>query len=97
MTDDRLRFRVDRTESGGSKRESAAAPFPPASKAGRSGKRTAVIVKVGPSNYVPPGFDVQNRIDDKLFTARADADAIRAADDDPDVISISPSRPLHSD
>jgi hypothetical protein len=55
-----------------------------------------VIVKVRRPDYVPPGFELHTRIDATLFTARADRQALDAADADPEVVSIAPSRPLHA-
>jgi hypothetical protein len=54
-----------------------------------------VIVKVRTDGYVPSGFNVRSRIDGTMFTATASADAIEAAEADPEVVSIAPARRLY--
>ena len=66
----------------GSPAEAAAAPT------------ARVIAKVRTPNYVPPGFVVRTRIDATMFTADAPPDAVDAANDDPEVESISHARNL---
>ncbi|MGI8683642.1 MAG: hypothetical protein ACR2MO_00805 [Acidimicrobiales bacterium] len=78
---------------GGPAAELRAVPPRPAG-AGAESPDQRVIVKVRRPDYVPDGFDVRSRVDDVLFTANASAEAVEAAGSDPEVESISVSRPL---
>jgi hypothetical protein len=50
---------------------------------------TSVIVKVKKADYVPPGFNVRARIDAYMFTADTNGAAVRQAQADLEVESIS--------
>lgn len=62
-----------------------------------SGDRRRVIVKVREPGYVPPGFTVRSRVDDKLYTAEATEDALLKARHDRRIISVEGTRRLRSD
>jgi hypothetical protein len=57
-------------------------------------ENTSVIIKVKKAGYVPPGFTVRTRIDAFMFTADASGANLRAAQEDPEVESISLSKKL---
>ncbi len=69
-------------------------PTPPPRIAAGSG-RHGVIVKVRQPGYVPPGFIVRSRIDDRMFTAEVDDAALAAAAEDPGIESLEHPRRLH--
>jgi hypothetical protein len=54
----------------------------------------AVIVKVAEPGYVPPGFRVRARIDERLFTAECDGASLRRVESDANVVSVSLARRL---
>ena len=58
-------------------------------------ERVRLVVKVAEPGYVPAGFEVRTRIDDVLFTAEAEEEAVAAAAADPQVQSMERARGLH--
>lgn len=74
-------------------RPSDPAAAPPPGAAGQGVRK--VIVKVRRPGYVPPGFVVRARIDDRMFTAEVDEAGLAAAADDPGIESVEHPRRLH--
>lgn len=70
-------------------------PDEPPRWGGRLAESSRVIVKVTTPGYVPPGFDVRTRIDDRMFTADASRRAVADAADDPQVEAVEAARDLH--
>nr|MDQ3988009.1 hypothetical protein [Actinomycetota bacterium] len=60
-------------------------------------RRRKVIVKVHRPGYVPSGFVVRARIDDRMFTAEAGEADLAAAAEDPDIEAVEHPRRLHPD
>jgi len=58
------------------------------------GKVITAIVKVNTPGYVPEGVDVRARIDDTFFTGSLSMSDLERIQSDPQVASISVSRPL---
>lgn len=55
-----------------------------------------VIVKVARANYVPAHASLRARLSPKLFTADTTAAALALLERDPDVVAVSPAKPLRS-
>jgi hypothetical protein len=68
----------------------SAAPLPGAAET------VSVIVKVAKPGYVPPGFRVRARVDERMFTADCEGAALERIETDPDVVSVALSRKLQS-
>ena len=68
----------------------SAAPLP------GDAETVTAIVKVAKPGYVPPGFRVRARVDDRMFTAECEGAALKRIESDPDVVSVSLARKLRS-
>ena len=53
-----------------------------------------VIVKVRDAGYVPPAVKLRARVDEHLFTADVEADALSQIERDPQVVSVSRGKKL---
>jgi len=63
-------------------------------RAGESGDKVAVIIKVAEEGYVPPGVKVRAQIDPKMFTAEIERGDMERVQSDPRVVSIGTPKPL---